>query len=224
MKEINGVILLEGFDIVRKIKAKSEHKCNLCGSTITRGENYYRYVEKVTGYERKACLMHMNEEESNQFERRRRTYTEQRKRGAEIVLETDASGSDGERWAFIAYLNGAEIHHEYNYTPPTPPEINAITAAEGYAILMAIKWLSKAEARGDIETNVPVVIGSDNDPVHTKLSTQSERGKFSDLWHELNQVLLPYRQEGKLFVEGRDCSAAHRLASKDAFESEKKKR
>jgi hypothetical protein len=217
MKEVNGVRVFEGYDNPIKVKARSEHGCDLCGNSISAGETYYRYVEKETGYERKACFKHIDAEETIRFDTRRVAYVETKRQGVEVMLETDASGIERYRWAFIAYLNGREVYRKHDYTPR---EVHDITPAEGYAVLMAIRWLAQAEARGDIEINLPVVIGSDNDAVHIKLSTQSERGKYSELWHDLNQALLPYRKEGRLFVEGRDCSAAHNYASKEAFEAD----
>jgi len=217
MKEIDEVKVFEASDTFRKVKARNKHRCNLCGGRIEKGVNYYRYIEKETGWEQKACARHLNTKVVSQFKNRRREYAEKRERGKGIVLETDASGTRGERWAFIVYFNGQEIHRAHGYTPT---QINYITPAEGYAVLMAIKWLSEEERRGKIETNLPVSIGSDNYAVLKKLDTQSERGKYRNHWHELMQALLPYRREGRLFIGLQDYSTADRYASKDAFESE----
>lgn len=217
MIEIDGVKVFEGSDIFREVKAREEHICDLCGQRIEKEEKYYRYIEKQTGGERKACLRHVNTEIISQFKNRRKEYVEKRERREGIVLETDASGPEGERWAFIVYLNGEEFYRDHGYTPR---QINDITPAEAYAVLMAIKWLSEEERRGKIETNLPVSIGSDNYAVLKKLDTQSERGKYRNHWHELMQALLPYRREGRLFIGLQDYSTADRYASKDAFEPE----
>ena len=217
MKEIDGVKVFEDSDTFKEVKARDKHKCNLCEGIIEKGEKYCRYIEKETGWEQKACARHIDTKVVSQFNNRRREFEEKRERGKEIVLETDASGPEGERWAFIVYVNGQEVHREHGYTPN---QINDITPAEGYAVIMAVKWLCEAERKGKIEMGLPVIVGSDNYPVHAKLRTQSERGKYDHLWRELNQVLLTYRKEGRLFIEFGNCSAADDYASKNAFESE----
>jgi len=144
----------------------------------------------------------------------RRKYTKKREKEEEIILETDASGSSGERWAFIVYLNGREKYRDHAYTPD---EICDITPAEGYAILKAIQWLQKAEKEGIVEDDLPVVVGSDNYAVGSKLETLSERGRYEWLWHELNQALLPYRRSGRLFWGIESNINADRYAKKSAF-------
>lgn len=211
MIEINGVKFFEGLDKFREVKARTNKNCDLCNKEIHKGEIYYRYIEKPTGYEKKGCSRHLDEKIIKQFETKRKKYTEKRKRGEEIWLETDASGSEGERWAFIAYLNSREIFRERGYSPP---EIKSITPAEGYAIWMAMEWLRKAEKEGTVKTDLPVVVGSDNYAVASKLDTQSERGGCDWLWQKLAQVLLPYRKQGRLFVEIRDNANAHNYAQK----------
>ena len=211
MIEIDGVKLLEGSDRFREVKARTNKDCDLCRKEIHEGEIYYRYIEKATGWEKKACFRHLDKKRIKEWEGKRDKYAERRRRGEEIRLETDASGPEGERWAFIAYLNGREIFREHGYTPP---EIKSITPAEGYAISMATEWLHKAEKEGIVKANLPVVIGSDNYAVASKLDTQSERGKYKWLWQKLNQLLLPYRGKGRLFVEAGYGNNAHGYAQK----------
>ncbi len=212
MLEINHVKFFEGSDNFRELKARTDHDCALCETQIFKGQVYCRYIEKTTGWERKACCRHLDEERISQFEARRKKYIEKKERGERIRLETDASGPEGERWAFIAYLNGREIFRLRGYTPS---QIRWITPAEGYAILMAVEWLRKAERqKGMMKSNLPVVVGSDNDAVTSKLETQSERGGYERLWQKLNEVLLAYRRDGRLFVEIWDNSTAHSYAQK----------
>lgn len=214
MVEINGIKTFEGYEALKEIKARSIHKCNLCNGKINKGETYYKYTEKETGWEKKACPKHVRKTLMEKYNKRRKRYATLRKQGTEIKLETDAAGNNGERWAFIAYCNNQEIYRQHGYTPS---KINSITPAEGYAILKAVKWLAQAEKKGEADTNTAIVVGSDNAPLRTKLDTRSESGRYRWLWHELNQALLPYRREGRLFTGIGPPIVADYYASKEAF-------
>lgn len=211
MIKIDGMKFFEGSDKFREVKAGTDKNCDLCGTEIHKGEIYYRYVEKATGWEKKACFRHTDKKVIDQFKAKKKKYTERKERGQQIRLETDASGPEGERWAFIVYFGRRKIFRKRGLSPP---EIKSITPAEGYAIYMAVQWLQEAEKKGIVEANLPIVIGSDNVAVASKLDTQSERGRYRWLWQKLNQVLLEYRQEGRLFVEGGSVYAADLYAQK----------
>lgn len=211
MIEIDGLKIFEGSDKFREAWARTDENCDLCRRKIHKGETYYRYIEKSTGWEKKACVRHLDNKTIEKFETKRKKYIERKDRGERIRLETDASGPGGERWAFIAYFGGREIFRKRGLSPP---EIKWITPAEGYAIYMAVRWLHEAEKKGIVESDLPIVVGSDNAAVASKLDTQSERGKYDWLWQKLNQVLLEYRQQGRLFVEGGSVYAADLYAQK----------
>ena len=211
MVEVDGVKYLEKSDMFREVRARRSHICNLCAGEIEEREHYYRYIDKATGWEKKACSRHLDEERIRQFELRRQKYVGMRKNGKEIRLETDASGPEGERWAFVVYISHLEVCRERGNTPP---EVKSITPAEGYAICRALEWLHRAERKGDIKPDLPVVVGSDNSAVATKLETQSERGKHRPIWQRLNRLLQPYRRAGRLFVEPVLGGQAHDHAQK----------
>jgi len=218
MKEMNGTKVFEGFDRVKEAKARNSHKCSLCGKEIENGNKYFNYVERETGYEKRACSSHYNEEIMKEYKCRREKYFIVTEQIGLVELETDASGSEGERWAFIVRVKGREVYRAHGYTPQ---EIKDITPAEGYAILEAVRWLIEAENSGQVEKGLPICIGSDNKAVLSKLETQSERGRYSSLWQQLNEILHPWREAGRLFVGIKDYSTADRFASKEAFKSEK---
>lgn len=207
-------------DTFRKVKARTEKSCTLCTEQIHGGEIYYQYIEKDTGYEKKACFRHLDEKMLSGFYVKRQQYTQRRAGGECIRLETDASGVEGERWSFVAYVNQREKIRKHGLTPS---EITDITPAEGFAVLRAIEWLRNAEKRGLIPNNLPVIVGSDNAPVMLKLKTQFERGSYYSLWHKLNQALLPYRREARLFVEGGSYDQAHGYAQNSSFEHNTKR-
>lgn len=211
MVEVDGVKYLEKSDMFREVKARWSHVCNLCGGEIKERELYYHYKDRATGWEKKSCARHVDEERIRQFELVRQKYIDMRQNGKELRLETDASGPEGERWAFIVYVSHFEIHRQRGCTPP---EVKAITPAEGYAVCEALEWLHRAEQDGTVEADLPVIVGSDNSAVARKLQTQSEWGNYKFVWERMNQLLRPYRREGRLFIEGVYSGEAHGYAQK----------
>ncbi|MBA7611912.1 hypothetical protein ES703_19143 [subsurface metagenome] len=224
MKEIDGIKYFEGWDTFRKIKTRAPHSCALCNDKIEWRNFCFKYIEKETGWEKYACLKHLNNEIIEQFEIKRSEYEKRFNRGERITLATDASGPDGCRWAFVAYYGKTisefeEIDRKHGYTPS---HINAITPAEGYAILKAVEWLEEAEKKEIIPEDMPIMVGSDNFAVTTKLRTQSERGKYMKLWKKLNEALLPYRVRLFIRVSSKGLYEADRYCQKWSLEKDKK--
>lgn len=200
---VRNVDILPPYIRKRKVKSRNQHTCYLCGSKIEKGEEYYRYIEPSTGFERKACSRHVDDGWDREWRRRVEEWRARAEREC-ILIETDAAGPNGERWAFVAFHikpeGEEELHRERG---PTPAEYaTGPTPGEGFAIVKALEWHRKAEQDGKIPV-LPVVITNDNYAVVTKLQTRVTRGRYDDLWERLIELSDPYVEEGRFFAEMR---------------------
>jgi len=127
--------------------------------------------------------------------------------GEYLKIETDASGSWGERWAFVVFHGDKEIYRANGHTKGC----GSITPAEGFAVVKALEWLKNAE----ISPHLPIILTNDNSAVLSKLHSASERGNFQHLWHKINELLDPLRDSGHLFIRAYDTGDAHWYAQKD---------
>ncbi|MCK4364887.1 MAG: hypothetical protein KAW45_02440 [Thermoplasmatales archaeon] len=171
------------------------------------GERYIKYTERPTGWEKNACIKHFNGKKQEEWDEKRREYGKKINEGDYIMLENDASGSYGQRWAFVVFHGDKEIHRAHGYTEGC----GSITPAEGFAIIKALEWLKEA----DFSPHLPIILTNDNYAVLSKLHSGSEKGTHRDLWHQLNELFDPLRRSGRLFILGHATREAHGYAQKD---------
>ncbi|MBE3122685.1 MAG: hypothetical protein IMZ53_03575 [Thermoplasmata archaeon] len=206
-KERKNNLYFQLSEKIRFVNARSDHTCKICGQSITTGEKYIKFLERSTGWEKNACIKHYKESLYKKWQKKRDEYTKKLEKGNFIMIETDASGSFGQRWAFVVFLGKKEIFRANGFTD----ECGAITPAEGYAIVKGLEWLENA----DIPSDLPVIITNDNSAVLSKLHSGSEKGVCKYIWHRINELLDPLRNEGNLFVGPPTTSEAHCYAQKD---------
>ena len=209
---INMVKTLPSYLKHWEVKARSSHKCSLCDRTINPGEIYFKYINPKTGWEMKACNLHFDPKEEQEYEQKQQMWWEKAKKSY-IFLETDSSGSVGERWAFVAFLvSEGEMKEIYRERGETPPEYRGSpTLGEGFAVLKALKWLIKTEQDGELE-KMPVKIYNDNYAVVRKLETLSTKGH--QIWRELMTLLEPLVAEGRFKHGGPVTGQADSYAQK----------
>jgi len=199
----------------REVRARSQHACYLCRATVNIGERYYKYIDPSTGWEQKACAKHVDDGRDRAWQEKRREW-EKIAKSERILIDTDASGPNGERWAFVVFhVKPGEEREICRKNGHTPPQFaRGPTPGEGFAVVKALEWLGEAERKGMVPI-LPIFMANDNFAVLRKLETRSTGGRYEELWERMAKLSDPYLKEGRFFVGG-FVGEAHSYAQKNA--------
>ena len=120
-----------------------------------------------------------------------------------VEIHTDTGHGKGAWWgAAVAWCHklGGERVELVRLQGRIEPYYSGPTVPEGIAVIYALRWLANAEARGEVAADAPVVLVQDNRAVASKLESGSRYGRFAQVWAELDTLLRPVRESGRLRV------------------------
>jgi len=157
--------------------ARTPKKCFECNLPIEPSSLY------LQGKKGSMCSNHVDVEAIQAYRKRLS------RAASTIILGTDASGSSGERWAFVVFREKRGVREELYREKGFNQGLRGPTPAEGIAVIKALEWSINAIEKGPISPDEFIQIGSDNFSVMVKLLEEGRTwGEYSQIWKRLEDL------------------------------------
>ena len=185
------------------IKARDPKECYKCKLPIKPGELYFKDVNGSM------CAKHID------VERIKNHRTKLERAESIIIMGTDASGSTGERWAFVVFRDKKGKREELHRCRGFNEGLAGPTPAKGIAIIKALEWATNATKEGIILPDEFIQVGSDNYAVHVKLIEKGRTwGRYNEIWQRLEELCDSLKERLIIKFDSEATDEADRYAQK----------